>query len=455
MVLVKTFAPKVLAVQLGWLRHSTCLRPFKFNNNGSLKKLLYHVSIMIALQHPEHLESQATRIDRIVAASASYSAWPSEVRKEYNRNVRDRLYREGKFFLALGLAICLASTLIDYWVSPALALDGLVLRTIFILPISSLGLLSIKFSKPQLLSWCLALSQVAFAGVLIHLASHLDSATSAQYYLATALLLGIGNIIVPYSVRGMIRFNVSCIAAVIGIVLVHDIAQFFDRLDFLATLVLVSAATLPVAYRSEMLRQRNFLLATRHRMASDELVQANRLLRELSERDSLTGMYNRRYFERAFEEGCKADKLGGPGLQALMMIDLDHFKAFNDRHGHQAGDHCLRTVGGTLRETFAENTGLVARYGGEEFIGAVRVKSVRQAYNLAENLRQAVLNLPGRTSDAPLVTTSVGIAVVPVAMNLTLEDIIEMADTALYSAKRAGRNRVELIEAGQKEALSA
>ena len=410
---------------------------------------------MVALLHPEHLESQATRIDRIVATGASYSAWPREVREEYNRNVRDRLYREGKFFLALGLAICLASTLIDYWVSPALALDGLVLRAIFILPISSLGLWSIKFSKPRLLSWCLALSQVAFAGVLIHLASHLDSTISAQYYLATALLLGIANVIVPYSVCGMIRINVGCIAAVIAILLGHDIAQFFDRIDFLTTLVLVSAATLPVAYRSEMLRQRNFLLATRHRMASDELIEANLMLRELSERDSLTGMHNRRYFERAFKEGGRTVKPGDTGLMALMMIDLDQFKAFNDRHGHQAGDHCLRTVGGTLRQVFAENTGLVARYGGEEFIGAVRVKSVRHAHNLAENLRQAVLELPGRTQDSPLVTTSVGVAVVPVAMDVTLEDIIEMADSALYCAKRAGRNRVELIEAGQQEAVSA
>lgn len=410
---------------------------------------------MVALLHTDLLESQATKIDRIVATGAPSSAWPKEVQQDYNSHVRERLYREGKFLLLLGLAIGLASTFIDYWVSPTLALDGFVLRTIFILPVTLLGLLSIKLQRVKVMTWCLAVSQIAFAGVLIHLASHLPATTAAQYYLATALLLGVSNVIIPYSMRGMIGYNASYIVAVIAIVLGHGLAQFASQVDFLTTLILVSAATMPVAYRSELLRQRNFLLATRHRLASEELVEANRMLRELSERDSLTGMHNRRYFERAFKEGGRTVKPADTGLMALMMIDLDQFKAFNDRHGHQAGDHCLRTVGGTLRKVFAENTGLVARYGGEEFIGAVRVKSVRHAHNLAENLRQAILDLPGRTQDAPLVTTSVGVAVVPVTIDLTLEDIIEMADAALYSAKRAGRNRVELIEAGHQEALSA
>lgn len=410
---------------------------------------------MVALLHSDLLESQATKIDRIVATGAPSSAWPKEVQQDYNSLVRERLYREGKFLLLLGLAIGLASTFIDYWVSPTLALDGFVLRTTFILPVTLLGLLSIKLQRVKVMTWCLAVSQIAFAGVLIHLASHLPATTAAQYYLATALLLGVSNVIIPYSMRGMIGYNASYIVAVIAIVLGHGLAQFASQVDFLTTLILVSAATMPVAYRSELLRQRNFLLATRHRLASEELVEANRMLRELSERDSLTGMHNRRYFERAFKEGGRTVKPADTGLMALMMIDLDQFKAFNDRHGHQAGDHCLRTVGGTLRKVFAENTGLVARYGGEEFIGAVRVKSVRHAHNLAENLRQAILDLPGRTQDAPLVTTSVGVAVVPVTIDLTLEDIIEMADAALYSAKRAGRNRVELIEAGHQEALSA
>ncbi|MEP5937910.1 MAG: GGDEF domain-containing protein [Erythrobacter sp.] len=411
---------------------------------------------MVALLNSDTMESQATTIDRIVATGAPMRAWPSHVQAGYRSEACDRLHHEGQFLLLLGLAVGLASSVIDYWVNPAMVVDGLVLRSIFILPITVFGLFCVKMGWHKMVALSVALSQVAFAGVLIHLGTHVPPETAAQYFLATALLLGISNVIVPYSSRGLAIFNGGYIVAVFAILVGHGASKLIGHIDFLSTLILVSGATLPVAFRSELLRQRNFLLALRHRLASEELVEANRMLRELSERDSLTGMHNRRYFERAFDEGCKTVQPGDTGLLALMMIDLDQFKAFNDRHGHQAGDHCLRTVGGTLRKVFAENNGLVARYGGEEFIGSVLVKSVQQARNLGENLREAVLEMPGRLDDGPLVTTSVGVAVVSVAMDVDLEDIIEMADSALYSAKRAGRNRVELIEAGAApQALSA
>lgn len=411
---------------------------------------------MVALLHPDTIESQATTIDRIVAAGASPRAWPSHVQSGYRSEVRERLYHEGGFVLALGLAITIVSSLIDYLVDPAILTDGFVMRAIAIPPLTLLGYLSIKMRWPRVLSACLGITQIAFAAVLIHLSTHLPPDTAAQYYLGAGLLLGLSNVIAPLPIRALLVFNGAYVATAILTLGENGFGAIAARVDFLAILIVVSTVTLLVARRSELLQQRNFLLALRHRLATDELVEANRMLRELSERDSLTGMHNRRYFERAFDEGCKKVRPGDTGLLALMMIDLDQFKAFNDRHGHQAGDHCLRTVGGTLRKVFAENNGLVARYGGEEFIGSVLVKNVQHARNLAETLREAILDMPGRLEDGPLVTTSVGVAVVPVAMDVDLEDIIEMADSALYSAKRAGRNRVELIEAGGPDlALSA
>jgi diguanylate cyclase (GGDEF)-like protein len=408
---------------------------------------------MVALDHPNSFDSQATTIDRIVATGASLLAWPAHVQRDYLAGAQSRLYREGQFLLLLGLAVGLASSLVDYWVDPAMVIHGFVLRTIFIVPATLLGFASVRMAWPKMLAFSIALSQMAFAGVLVHLANHVPPATAAQYYLATALLLGISNVIMPYALRRLIIFNAAYVAVIVATLVGHGIAEALPHVDFLITLVLVSGATLPVAYRSELLRQRNFLLTLRHSLAAQEMLEANRMLRELSERDPLTGMHNRRYFESAFDEGCKQVKPGDNGLLALMMIDLDQFKAFNDRHGHQAGDYCLKTVGATLRAVFAANGGLAARYGGEEFIGSVRVKSVRHAEILAEEVRHAVTQLPGRSEGAPLVTTSVGLAVVPITAKFALEDIIEMADSALYSAKRAGRDRVELIEASHPDGV--
>jgi diguanylate cyclase (GGDEF)-like protein len=133
-----------------------------------------------------------------------------------------------------------------------------------------------------------------------------------------------------------------------------------------------------------------------------------------------------------------------------MMIDLDHFKAFNDRHGHQAGDRCLTLAASQLQSVFPQEYGILARYGGEEFIAAVRERVPGEATRLAEEMRAAIAEMlvPVRDDSKPLITTSIGVALAPADTRLELDDLIEMADVALYSAKRAGRNRVEIIETG-------
>jgi len=137
-----------------------------------------------------------------------------------------------------------------------------------------------------------------------------------------------------------------------------------------------------------------------------------------------------------------------------MMIDLDHFKAFNDRHGHQAGDRCLAMAAAQLQAVFPREYGVLARYGGEEFIAAVREREPGEAVRLAETMRAAIeeMLVPVRDTSRPLITTSIGMALVAADTTLELEDMIEAADVALYSAKRAGRNRVEIVEVSDQSA---
>ncbi len=174
-------------------------------------------------------------------------------------------------------------------------------------------------------------------------------------------------------------------------------------------------------------------------------------VRQLAFRDGLTGVFNRRYFEtRLIDEVTRAARYGG-GVSVL-MIDLDHFKRINDEFGHLLGDDVLRTIS----EIFVRQLrkiDVVCRYGGEEFAVILPTTQGVSAATVAEKLRRAVANakLPGVHYP---VTISVGVAEFP-GNGIQRDDIVGAADSALYSAKAAGRNRVCLAAAPAASAAAA
>ena len=168
-------------------------------------------------------------------------------------------------------------------------------------------------------------------------------------------------------------------------------------------------------------------------------------LERLAVRDGLTGLVNRRGFdERLDVELSRA--IRDQQSMALIMIDVDHFKRFNDTYGHQLGDECLRQVASALSMAVLRPSDLVARYGGEEF--AVILPSVDQAgaCAVAERIRQGIAALAivhSGNDELGVVTVSVGLACGIPARGTKEKDLITLADRALYQAKHAGRNRVE------------
>lgn len=158
----------------------------------------------------------------------------------------------------------------------------------------------------------------------------------------------------------------------------------------------------------------------------------------LSRLDPLTGLSNRRRFAEVLEQDVALSRGGAP--LSLLIVDLDHFKSVNDRHGHASGDACLREVGERLRDTFAAAS-VVARIGGEEF-GVLLPESRATAHELAEAFRLRLRETPvraGATSIAP--TTSIGLATFDPARHRGSEDLFRAADRALCAAKEAGRDR--------------
>lgn len=173
------------------------------------------------------------------------------------------------------------------------------------------------------------------------------------------------------------------------------------------------------------------------------LDNANQELRRLSSVDGLTGIANRRQFDETMEREWRRT-LRTQGELALLLCDVDHFKGFNDRFGHQAGDDCLRLVARCLAQTLDRGGDLAARYGGEEFAVILPDTRLEGALCVAERLRQSVaaLRIPHPDSPHGHVTISIGAATLAAHRGTACQCLIRDADEALYHAKHEGRNRV-------------
>ncbi|WP_127506208.1 diguanylate cyclase [Actinoplanes solisilvae] len=210
-----------------------------------------------------------------------------------------------------------------------------------------------------------------------------------------------------------------------------------DRLDA----VVLIAGQLVVSLNNALL-----YASLEHRVdeRTRELAAANRQLEILSATDALTGLANRRQFERAIDaEWRRATRTGQPF--SVVMIDVDFFKKYNDHYGHQAGDHCLRQIGDVLAASVRGATDLACRYGGEEFVLVLGETGPDGAATTAERTRSAVeaLRLPHVAGVDGHVSISIGVATSPGGPLAEIaEELLARADTALYRAKEEGRNQV-------------
>lgn len=175
---------------------------------------------------------------------------------------------------------------------------------------------------------------------------------------------------------------------------------------------------------------------------TEALREANQRLELLAVTDPLTGLANRRRLTEVLRaEWSRSRRSGSPITVA--MVDIDHFKRYNDAYGHLAGDECLRAIAGLLGRSVRESD-TCARYGGEEFALVLAGASVDAADKIAERIRMAVedLGLPNVRADHRIVTVSIGVATATPWRFERAEQLIEAADTELYRAKQLGRNRV-------------
>jgi diguanylate cyclase (GGDEF)-like protein len=175
------------------------------------------------------------------------------------------------------------------------------------------------------------------------------------------------------------------------------------------------------------------------------------LMGELVARDGLTGLKNRGafddYFPRMWQQALRDRR-----SLALLLIDVDHFKPYNDRYGHQAGDQTLRRVAQVVQAFARRPLDIAARYGGEEFVLGLFDLSAENIREMADQLRKAIHDLNILHEDsatAAYVTASIGVAIVAPRMGRSPDGAVQVADEALYSAKRSGRNCISVVDCDQ------
>ncbi len=176
---------------------------------------------------------------------------------------------------------------------------------------------------------------------------------------------------------------------------------------------------------------------------TEDLKTANIIFRSISIHDELTGVANRRFFDRYLDTVWRQSMRATQPV-SLIMIDIDFFKIYNDTYGHQAGDECLREVAGAMEKALSEHGCILARYGGEEFGAILPALDSEQARACAARLRETVFDLNLKHEGSPdygRVTISQGIATAIPGLLMRPSKLIAKADRALYQAKAAGRNR--------------
>ena len=323
------------------------------------------------------------------------------------------------------------------------------------------AILSVVFAGLVLRHWWLAhtppwlTEAIAAVGTMsvsaslgaVMLASH--SALVSVYPAGLVPVLVFGNLVQRLRFRYALAstlFNLAVCLVAMWTTLDKLLPYRVMEVPVIALLVLVAIYTLISNFNLEVDERQHFLQVERAQQLRQRLEQTQVELHQLSRLDPLTGLANRRQLED-YVSGLVQAKPSAPGL-SVMLIDIDHFKAFNDRYGHSAGDQCLRVVASALHLLMQGKHGLLARWGGEEFVIVLPSADAAAALALGESLRQRIEALAMRheaSSTAPHITISCGICVRPQVDNGPhAQALLKEADKALYAAKDAGRNRCVL-----------
>jgi diguanylate cyclase (GGDEF)-like protein len=383
-------------------------------------------------------------VDMVLERGSRGLRFPPRLEEAFERETGEARTR---YLVASGLVALLIYDLFlitDRMMIPDVFGTALIVRLAILTPIALLTFLAVWRGPSPFLRESMEAAITVLASVsVMYLFVISNSANATYYHPGLSLVLMFGNVVVR------LRFWFALVASVATIMayIVTQGAFGTLSLDVGVTYVMYLCATaiftLIANYTIERDQRFEYLVSLRERCQRVALTAVNTRLSELSRRDPLTGIANRRALDDYLE------RMPGRPRQdaiAVVMLDIDHFKLFNDHYGHQGGDECLQRVAHTIRDSLHRSGDMVARVGGEEFVVVLPGADVRAAADIADNIRQRVveLGIPHELSpDLKYVTVSAGVAALDPAKAADAKAILAEADAALYRAKAGGRNRVE------------
>lgn len=340
--------------------------------------------------------------------------------------------------MIIGVLFYNAYDLASVLLMPDISWLTVVLRTFAITPGSLLLAYAVGFMPSRWREWSMAGGMSIVFAVSMAL-FWWSRAPLAGYALGELpLTLVFANMLLTLRFERAVVFTACAFGVGAGAVMAKPDLDLRVQIALVLQLALACAFSLYGNYRIEADRCRNYLDELRALLKIDQAEAARNRFLDLSITDALTGLPNR----RALDETVRRWAAEGRSF-AVMMIDVDHFKLFNDSLGHPAGDACLRAIAGALSGDRPATDQLLARFGGEEFTLVASAIAAFPAARLAAGLVEAVERLgivhPARRDGTSVVTVSVGVAFA--GADADWERAFEAADAALYDAKRNGRNR--------------
>jgi diguanylate cyclase (GGDEF)-like protein len=318
-----------------------------------------------------------------------------------------------------------------------------------VLTVPSLALVLITRRFPHLLHRVDALSVVVS---LLALSAAISINRALDGAIAVYHLFGMSLYPIKLNLRPDFPFKISATFALVYLPVLTVNAFCHPGFDPVASscasilYVAVTGLGLSANYRMEASSRRIYLNYARETLRNAEIVDANRNLDALARTDALTGLPNRRDFDARFLAEAERVRAQGEPL-TLIVLDIDHFKLYNDSLGHPQGDKCIRVVARAILESIGPAPNFAGRIGGEEFAAVLPGASVETAAATAQRIRETVAAMqlphPG-LGERRVVSVSIGVACLNPARPETREALMARADAALYRAKRAGRDRAEV-----------
>jgi diguanylate cyclase (GGDEF)-like protein len=388
----------------------------------------------------------------LIDKTLSLMRFPARLEQQF---LQDGAAQRLRYFVISGwlsLLVFNGFLLVDYLLADDVLWLAVRVRVFYFTPPAIAALLIGTFAQPwvlrnihPLILECLVVGTgVGAATALAYILSASHNPMSQYYHVGLMVVVMYGNIVQRLRFWYAVLFSLTLYAIHIGGVLM--IPAFNTRL-ILPMVGLLGATvvfTLMANYAYERDERRQYLLAQRRKHVLLDLGDVQKRLQRLSRVDALTGVYNRRHFDEYLAQVWQRARHDGQNL-AIIMVDVDHFKRYNDHYGHPAGDACLVNIGKAMQDVLRRPGDLVARLGGEEFAAILPSANADVAQAAAERLRLAIraLQIPhAASSTAPIVTASVGVASVQAAPDMAPQTLLAAADAALYQAKHNGRDRV-------------